>query len=61
MSQYHNSASLGVDIETGGHVFQVFVTNSFGIQETQTIANTTNSWAKGQLILGFNISRYFTL
>jgi hypothetical protein len=61
MNQFHNSASLGVDIETGGHVFQVFVTNSFGIQETQTIANTTNTWTKGQLILGFNISRYFTL
>lgn len=61
MTQYHNSGSIGVDIETGGHVFQVFVTNSFGIQESQTIAYTNNSWSKGQLILGFNISRYFTL
>jgi hypothetical protein len=58
---YHNSASLGVDIETGGHVFQIFVTNSIPINEVQLIPYTTSSWSKGQVRLGFNISRVFGL
>jgi hypothetical protein len=56
---YHNSASIGVDIETGGHVFQIFVTNSIPINEVQLIPYTTSSWTKGQVRLGFNISRVF--
>jgi len=61
MSQYRNSAGVGFDIETGDHVFQIFVTNSAGLSETQNIAYSTNSWAKGQLMIGFNICRYFSL
>lgn len=58
---YHNSASLGVDIETGGHVFQLFLTNSIAINEVQVIPYTTTSWSKGQIRIGFNISRVFAL
>jgi len=61
MSQYHNSAALALEIETGGHVFQVVLTNSYGILENQTIAYTQNDWMKGQVMLGFNIGRFFTL
>ena len=56
---YHNSLSFGFDIETGGHVFQLHFTNSTGMNEKGFIAETTNSWAKGQVHFGFNISRVF--
>lgn len=56
-----NSLSLGVDIETGGHVFQLHVTNSRGMTERTFIGETTGKWSKGDLMFGFNISRVFTL
>lgn len=58
---YYDSMGIGLDIETGGHVFQVHLTNSLGITENQFITKTTDSWAKGGMRLGFNISRAFTL
>ncbi len=58
---YHNVLSLGFDIETGGHVFQVFLTNGYMINETAVIPYTDGSWGKGNVMLGFNISRAFTL
>ena len=61
MSGIHNSFSVGVDIETGGHVFQLHFTNSVGMTERTFISETTDSWAKGQLHFGFNISRVFTV
>lgn len=61
MSQYHNSAGIGVDIETGGHVFQIQLTNSFGIDAEQAIPYTTGDVTKGNLKIGFNISRDFSL
>jgi hypothetical protein len=57
----YNSLSVGVDIETGGHVFQLMLTNSQGITERTYIGQTTDSWAKGNIHLGFNISRVFTI
>ena len=52
---------IGLDIETGGHVFQMFLTNSFGMTENQTFARTSSSWADRGFRLGFNVSRMFTL
>jgi len=60
-SNYYDSAGIGVDIETGGHVFQVHFTNSQGLNETQYIPYTGSDWAKGQFRLGFNITRVFSL
>jgi len=60
-STYYDSMGIGLDIETGGHVFQVHLTNSLGITENQYITKTTDSWAKSGMRLGFNISRAFTL
>lgn len=57
----YNALSLGVDIETGGHVFQLMVTNSQGLTDRTFIGQTTESWAKGGLHFGFNISRVFTV
>jgi len=56
-----NSLSLGVDIETGGHVFQLHFTNSRGMNERTFISETTGEWAKGDIYFGFNISRVFTI
>jgi hypothetical protein len=50
-----------VDIETGGHVFQIFLTNSMGENEEGFLANTTGRWNKGDIFLGFNITRIFTI
>lgn len=58
---YYDSMGIGLDIETGGHVFQVHLTNSLGITENQFITRTGDSWADGGMRLGFNISRAFTL
>lgn len=59
--RYFNSLSLGVDIETGGHVFQIHLTNSNGMTEKSYITDTDDKWSKGYIRLGFNISRVFTL
>ena len=57
----YDSFSLGVDIETGGHVFQIFLTNSMGENMESIITQTTGTWFKGNIFLGFNISRVFTV
>jgi len=58
---YYNSASVGIDIETGGHVFQLHLTNSQGMIEQFFIAKTGDNWLKKGIRLGFNISRNFTI
>lgn len=60
-TDYYDSMGIGLDIETGGHVFQIHLTNSLGLTENQYIPRTADSWAKGGMRLGFNISRAFTL
>jgi hypothetical protein len=56
-----NSLSFGVDIETGGHVFQLHFTNSRGMTERTFISETAGKWEKGDILFGFNISRVFTI
>lgn len=58
---FYNSFSIGIDLETGGHVFQIYLTNSRGLIEEQFIAQTEGSWAKGDIHIGFNINRTFQL
>jgi len=58
---YNNPVSVGVDIETGGHVFQIMLTNSLGMISKHYIADNVGDWRKGEIHLGFNISRVFTL
>ncbi len=59
--KYFNSVSLGVDIETGGHVFQLHFTNSNGMTEKSFITDTDDKWRDGYIRLGFNISRVFNI
>ncbi len=56
-----NPLSIGFDIETGGHVFQLHFSNSSGMNEKAFITNTTKNWAKGEVSFGFNLSRVFTV
>jgi hypothetical protein len=57
----YNPLSVGVDIETGGHVFQLHVSNSAGMNERAFITETTGSWEKFDVRLGFNLSRIFQI
>lgn len=56
-----NSLSLGWDIETGGHVFQLVFSNSQSMIAPQYIGKTTGRWSKGDIYFGFNISRDFNI
>ncbi len=56
-----NAFSLGADIETGGHVFQIHVGNTRGMLEKELVAETTGDILKGHLNFGFNITRSFAL
>jgi hypothetical protein len=57
----HNTFSVGYEIETGGHVFQLHFSNSTGMTERTFIAENTGRWSKGDIHFGFNISRVFTI
>jgi hypothetical protein len=57
----YNPLSIGVDINTGGHVFQLHFTNSTGMNEHTFIHETFGSWGKGDIRYGFNISRIFRI
>lgn len=58
---YYNFAAVGFDIETGGHVFQLHVTNGIGMNERAFITNTSDQINNMGLRLGFNLSRVFTV
>ena len=59
-TKYYNPLSIGVDIETGGHVFQIMLTNALAMREGGFIGKTTGSWSNAGVHLGFNISRVFS-
>lgn len=59
--RYRNSFSIGFDIETGGHVFQLHLTNSTSMIEKGFVGETVGDWLDGDIHFGFNISRVFTL
>lgn len=58
---FYNSFSVGVDLETGGHVFQLHFTNSLGMFEKAFVTETTGDWLNGDIHFGFNISRVFSI
>ncbi|MGE5383965.1 MAG: DUF5777 family beta-barrel protein [Omnitrophica WOR_2 bacterium] len=58
---YRNCLSLGFDIETGGHVFQLRFTNAQPLFESAFIAETTSRWNKGGIYFGFTINRIFNV
>lgn len=54
-----NALSVGFDIETKGHMFQLHVSNSFGMIENYFVSETKGDWLKGDIGVGFNITRDF--
>lgn len=57
----YNPLSLGVDIETGGHVFQLHFSNAVGMNERAFISDENSNWFKGEIRFGFNLSRVFQI
>lgn len=61
VSGTHAPLGIGVDIETGGHVFQLHFTNATGMNEKAFLTDTHNNFFKGEIRFGFNLSRVFTI
>ena len=59
--EYYNPLAIGVDIETGGHVFQLHFTNAQAMIEEGFVTETTGNFFSGDIHFGFNISRVFQL
>lgn len=58
-SVFKNPLSVGLDIDTGGHIFQVLFTNSKAMHEAGFLGHTTGDWGKGEISFGFNLIRVF--
>lgn len=58
---YYPAFGIGLEIDTGGHVFQINFTNAAGLVENDYIPNTRANWGDGEFRLGFTISRLFNL
>jgi hypothetical protein len=58
-SPFRDPLSIGVDLETGGHVFQMHFSNSQGIHEAGFLGNTTGMWERQEIYFGFNLLRVF--
>ncbi|MBT8284329.1 MAG: hypothetical protein HKO75_03025 [Flavobacteriaceae bacterium] len=58
-SPFVNPLSIGVDIETGGHVFQLHFTNAQPTFESGYLGNAVGDWGDGDIYFGFNLSRVF--
>lgn len=59
--RFYTPMGIGLEIDTGGHIFQVNFTNATGIIENDYIPYTTSSWGDNEFRLGFTISRIFNL
>lgn len=59
IDQYHNPLTVGLDIETGGHVFQLVFSNSQPMNDVAVFSTASGDWAKGKIYFGFNMYRSF--
>ena len=58
-SPFNNPLSLGIDIETGGHVFQLHFTNAQPMNVNTFLSQATGDWGKADIYFGFNLLRIF--
>lgn len=58
-SPFKNPLSIGIDLETGGHVFQMHFTNSQAMNTNGFLGQATGDWSDGDIYFGFNLSRVF--
>ena len=59
ISPFSDVLSFGIDIETGGHVFQLLFSNTQTIDDVSVITDAEGSWKDGEIYFGFNILRVF--
>jgi len=55
----YNPLSIGVDLDTGGHLFQLMFSNSTGMFNKSLLTNNSGSWSDGDIYFGFNLIRTF--
>ena len=58
-SPFKNPLSIGIDLETGGHVFQMHFTNAQSMNTNSFLGQGTGDWGEGEFHFGFNVSRTF--
>lgn len=58
-SPFKNPLSIGFDLETGGHVFQLHFTNAQPMNTNTFLGQATGDWGNGDIFFGFNLSRVF--
>lgn len=58
-SIYHNPLTVGVDMETGGHIFQFVLSNAQPMNDVTFLTNTSGNWNGGGIFFGFNMYRVF--
>ena len=58
-TKVYNPIALGLEIETGGHVFQLIFTNAISMIEKGFITETSGNFFNGDIHFGFNVSRAF--
>ena len=58
---YNSPLGIGIEIETGGHIFHINFTNTAGVIENDFIPNSPDAWNDGAVKIGFNIGRVFYL
>ncbi|MDT0558162.1 DUF5777 family beta-barrel protein [Ichthyenterobacterium sp. W332] len=58
-SPFKNPLSIGFDLETGGHVFQLHFTNAQGMNTNTFLGQSSGDWSDGDIFFGFNLSRVF--
>ena len=58
-SKFNNPLTLGIDIETGGHVFQLLFSNARGSNDSAFLTESQGDWSKGDISFGFNVVRVF--
>lgn len=58
-SPFKNPLSIGVDLETGGHIFQMHFTNAQPMFENGFLGQATGDWGEGDIYFGFNLTRIF--
>ncbi|NND51241.1 MAG: hypothetical protein HKN54_02470, partial [Flavobacteriaceae bacterium] len=58
-SPFKDPLSIGFDLETGGHVFQMHFTNAQPMNTNGFLGQATGDWSTGDIYFGFNLSRVF--
>jgi len=60
-NQFYDPLGVGIEVETGGHVFTLNFSNAKAISQTNYLSDSRSDWGKGEFRLGFTISRMFDL